>query len=645
MPWLRNSQFVVLLTGATVFLCTSTALRLALAVRVWTEMDPSAGRAAAVFLIGIAMDLAAFAYASIPVTVWLLVAPERLVRSRFHRWAAAAAWAVFVYVVLFGATVEWYFWDEFGSRFNFVAVDYLVYTREVVGNIRESYPIGVILPVLLAPAAAVFAVTWNRIDAALMSPAPVRARWAPALGVLAVPAIAAAAVTDDAADFCGNRVADQLARNGLHSFVSAFLHNQLDYDAYYATAPEPEVLGRVRSLVGAPDVPGATDLTRPVAARRPEIRPNVVLVCVESLSAWFLREFAAEDDDPHPQALTPRLDDLADRSLFFTRLYATGTRTVRGLEALTLSVPPTPGVSVVKRPANEDLFSLGFVFRDRGYDTRFIYGGFGYFDNMNAFFAANGFDVVDRTDLADDEVTFSNVWGVCDEDLFARTLKECDRSAAAGRPFFHFLMTTSNHRPFTYPAGRVPIPSGTGREGAVQYTDHAIGKFLDDAARRPWFANTIFVVVADHCSSARGKTELPVNRFHIPMWIYAPALVPPARCDALCSQIDVAPTLLGLLGWSYDSRFFGVDALERPPQRALVCNYLHVGLYDGQRLLTLGPNREVTMDRVAEGGTKVRRAKQVDPSLQADAIAWYEGASHLLATGRQKRIVPSAQAR
>src|SRR6185295_10265760 len=119
----------------------------------------------------------------------------------------------------------------------------------------------------------------------------------------------------------------------------------------------------------------------------------------------------------------------------------------------------------------------------------------------------------------------------------------------------------------------------TDRDGAVRYTDYAIGKFLDDAAAKPWFDDTVFVIVADHCSSSRGKTELPVHRFHIPAWIYAPKLVPPRRCDALCSQIDVTPTLLGLLGWEYDSRFLGVDVLRREPHRALICNYLHIGMY------------------------------------------------------------------
>ena len=145
------------------------------------------------------------------------------------------------------------------------------------------------------------------------------------------------------------------------------------------------------------------------------------------------------------------------------------------MEALTLALPPTPGRSLIKRPRNENLFTLGSVFRSRGYDTAFIYGGFGYFDNMNYFFGNNGYRVIDRTSPGAD-ITFANVWGACDEDLFRWTMREADASFAANKPFHFFVMTTSNHRPFTYPEGKIDLPSKeSGRSGAVKYSDFAIG--------------------------------------------------------------------------------------------------------------------------------------------------------------------------
>ncbi len=153
------------------------------------------------------------------------------------------------------------------------------------------------------------------------------------------------------------------------------------------------------------------------------------MITVESLSANFMAHFG------NRETLTPNLDALADKSVFFTQMLATGTRTVRGLEAVTLSVPPTPGQSILRRPGNEKLFSIGSVLRDHGYSSTFLYGGDGFFDNMNGFFGANGYRVIDRKAFAPSEVTFSNAWGVCDEDLFARAMKEATARSRPVRPF------------------------------------------------------------------------------------------------------------------------------------------------------------------------------------------------------------------
>lgn len=234
--------------------------------------------------------------------------------------------------------------------------------------------------------------------------------------------------------------------------------------------------------------------------------------------------------------------------LRFSNVFATGTRTVRGLEALALSIPPTPGHSIVKRPGSGDgLRTIGLPFLDRAYDTAFLSGGHGYFDNVNAFFGGAGFRVVDRRSFSRNEVTFSNAWGVADENLFDRVLKEADVNWGAGRPFMFFTLTASNHRPYTFPEGRIDLPQRQ-RGSAVKYTDWAIGKFLDDARRRPWFDQTLFVNVADHCARSGGRTELPLNNFRIPLFFYAPSLIPPQRVTRLASQIDVAPTLLSFLG-------------------------------------------------------------------------------------------------
>jgi phosphoglycerol transferase MdoB-like AlkP superfamily enzyme len=309
---------------------------------------------------------------------------------------------------------------------------------------------------------------------------------------------------------------------------------------------------------------------------------------------------------------------------------------VRGLEAVTLSVPPTPGQSILRRPGNEKLFSLGSVLRDHGYSATYLYGGDGFFDNMNPFFTANGYRVIDRAQFSDAEVNFSNAWGVCDEDLFARALREADASAAAGQLFFQHIMTVSNHRPYTYPSGRIEPPHAITsrslghyieqtREAGVKYTDYAIGKFIAQARQKPWFKDTVFVFVADHTASAAGKIEVDPNGYHIPAIIYAPEFIAPRRVDRLVSQIDIAPTILSLLRMSYRSRFVGQDQSgETGPERAFISNYQKVGLLRKEGLVLLGPHHDVAAYR---DGRAVRSA-EIDNGLLSDAIAFYQHASH-----------------
>jgi phosphoglycerol transferase MdoB-like AlkP superfamily enzyme len=256
----------------------------------------------------------------------------------------------------------------------------------------------------------------------------------------------------------------------------------------------------------------------------------------------------------------------------------------------------------VKRPRNENLFTLGSVLRNRGYDTTFIYGGFGYFDNMNYFFARNGYKVIDRAAVPKTEITFANVWGACDEDAFRWAIREADASFARGKPFHHFIMTTSNHRPFTYPDGKVNLPSKTsGRRGGVQYTDYAIGEMIRTARTKPWFTNTIFVIVADHCAGSAGKTALPVKEYEIPLLIYNPLLVPAQKVEKVCSQMDLAPTILGLLNWSYTTRFFGKDIQKMLPaeERALIANYQKLGLLRGGLQILQPVRRQRFMNTIA----------------------------------------------
>lgn len=629
--------------AALLLVALATLTRLALALRA----DVAVGGLldwVQVFLRGLVFDLAAAAYALAPFVAWLALVPDRLAHSRPHRALVLLGFFGTAFALLVLPVAEWLFWDEFGARFNFIAVDYLIYTHEVLGNIWESYPVGWALAGIALLALTLTALVAPALWRAAAAPLAWRARAAVLLaGTLALGATVGLVDSGDK-NFSARDGANELAGNGLYEFFAANRRNELDFERYYATLPRDEALRLVRAAFPGADwvQPERGGVERHVRGAGPERRLNVVVVTVESLGAEFLGAYG------DARGLTPNLDRLARESLWFADVYATGNRTVRGLEAVSLALPPTPGQSIVRRPNNDALFSLGSVFEDKGYGVLFAYGGYGYFDNMNAFFDANDYRSVDRRAIPAARIAFENVWGVADEHLFDQVLEELDRehAAHAQRPFFVHVMTTSNHRPYTYPPGRIDIPSGTSREGAVKYTDYALGRFLEGARGRPWFADTVFVITADHGASARGGMQIPVDKYRIPLFVYAPAHVAPRRIDRLMSQIDIAPTLLGLLDVDYYSKFLGRDVLHAPPasDRAFVANYQALGYLKGGEMVVLHPKRAVQfLSLLGEAQAAPR-----DEQLLREAVAFYQVAAHVFRAGLyrdEEQVPPAARGR
>ncbi len=624
-----RSRFAGIYLFGIVFLVASLLLRAALFIRTIPGADTRPAIVAGMFLVGLAFDVLACCCVALPVVlllVALLVAlPDGVLRARAFRVAGLAAYGLGVFGVLFDLPAEWYFWGEFGARFNFLAIDYLKNPQEVLGNIWQSYPVLPIVAAALLLAGSVVALTAGRVLRSYRSASTFRRRWPVGLAFAVAAGLTPLAMASPLARLFENHYTRGLSLNGPLSFAAAVFDLSVDYDQVFITRDDDDVLACLRDLL---DDDGSRflsddphDLRRQIVHPPARGRRNVMLIVVESLSAEFLEALGDLD------GLTPNLDELAGQGLLFTRMYATGTRTIRGLEAINLSLPPSPGRAVAKRPDSDELFSADRVFRSSGYRTWLLYGGYGRFDSISEFFGKCGYETIDRSRFAADEVTFETAWGVCDEDLYARALKEADRSHQAARPFLGLALTVSNHAPFTFPRG-ADTPWEPGKQGAIRYTDHAIGGFIRQARRKPWFADTLFVIIADHGARHWGLDDTAVARFHIPMLIYAPGLIDPGRNDTLCSQIDVMPTLLRLLGVSYSTKFFGRDILSTPPNRALFGTHEKLGLLAGDRAVVLLPRREAAGYRVGPGGSETPVAPDAD--VLHDAVTYYQGAGYLL---------------
>lgn len=603
-------------------------LRLALLVKVRQSAAPGITEFFKIFAIGAVYDIAFVSYAAIPFVVILLALPNRWLQSRPFRLLILVSVFSVLFLLLFNLAAEWLFWEEFSVRFNFISVDYLVYRREVTDNILESYPLLQILSGIFMLSAVLFLFIRKNILKSLEFPENFRARLASAVIILTIPVLAFLLLDQTQHDISDNNYVKELAANGPYQLFAAFRNNSLDYRTFYALGDDRQLSRTLKTEVhetgSSFERTGLYNITRKITGNGPEQKRNIILISVESLSAEYLSRFGSKEN------ITPFMDEWFTQGMLFTNFHATGTRTTRGLEAITLSLPPTPGSSVVKRPDNDHMCSLGKVFKDHGYDTVFLYGGRGYFDNMNAFFSGNGYRIIDQTDLAADEISFKNAWGVADEDLYNRAINEADNEFQSGAPFFFHIMTTSNHRPYTYPEGKIDIPSGTGRAGAVKYADYALSQLIEQAKSRPWFADTLFVVVADHCAGSAGKVGLPVEKYHIPLFIYGPQHIKPEEIDLLASQLDLAPTLLALLNFSYESFFFGRNILAPDfTPRALIGNYQKLGLLKEDELLILSPRRIIEAVATPADTPVIRKVEAAYPPV-IELMSFYQGADFVL---------------
>lgn len=614
-------------------LAAFSLLRAVLLISAWDDVGHTLADVAWIFCAGFIYDIVFNIYFSIFFAFLLLAVPNRFYTGKGFRYLTYFFFFVFICGLYFVLIAEWLFFEEFGTRFNFIAVDYLIYSREVVQNILESYPVGLLLAAIATASLSTFYGIKKHLSEALLITESVSRRMTITAGIVFLALVSYAGMGQSLREVSKNNYVKELASSGPYQFVAAFRNNKLDY-SLYRQGSDNDLSGLLKNQVGKdPELGELYDISRDITPGREEKRLNVILVSVESLSAKYFERFG------NSKKITPFMDQLFKEGLLFTDFYATGTRTDRGLEAITLSVPPTPGRSIVKRPDNADYYSLGKVFQDKGYDVSFLYGGIGFFDNMNAFFSGNGYDIVDQTDFKEDEAIFKNVWGVCDEDLYRKAIQTANRSFEGKKPFFFHIMTTSNHRPYTYPGGKIDIPSGKSRSGAVKYTDYALRQLITEAKTQPWFDDTVFVLVADHCANSAGKVGLPIEKYHIPFLVYAPKYIAPGEIDKIASQIDIAPTLLSLLGFRYESRFFGRNILsDRFIERALIGNYQKLGLYRDNELVILSPGQKVErmLDPYHNDAGIETVTELTGPVVEA--MSWYQGGYYVLKHGLNRFV-------
>ena len=620
------SSLAPLLSFAWRLLLGLTLARILLVAWQWDRVT-EAGMLVSVFMQGIRFDLVLLGMILvIPVLAFPLFASnERL----FPVWRVLLQvyLPVMLLVAIFMELSTPSFISQFDSRPNILFVEYLEYPKEVAATLWAAYKIPLIVAVVLVSTLGVISIRqFKALLSKTRATGLLRAAWVfPILLVTCVGLVRSTLdhrpVNPSTVALSSDPMVNDLALNSTYTVLYA-MYEQRHEDAggfRYSEMTDQQAQTEVRQSmnVAAADFTSDSLPTMHVqrSGRQFDRPKNLVVIIEESLGAEFVGSLGG-------LPLTPNLDALSREGLWLTQLYATGTRSVRGLEAIVSGYTPTPAKSVVKLPKSQrNFFTLAGLLSRYGYDTSFIYGGEAQFDNMRRFFMNNGFQhVVDEKDY--DNPVFVGSWGVSDEDLFQRAHEEFEKKGSD--PFFSVVFTSTNHSPFQYPEGRIePYDQEINTvNNAVKYADYALGRFFEKAKASAYWDDTVFLVVADHNSRVYGNDIIPVQRFHIPGLILGGS-INAGEIDCVASQIDLGPTLLSLIGIDAEHPMIGRDltapAVAAGPGRAIMQFNSTQAYLEGDRLVVL--QKDLPAASFGYEGGLMTESSEYDEALVHRALA------------------------
>ncbi|MBO6026217.1 MAG: LTA synthase family protein [Bacteroidales bacterium] len=374
--------------------------------------------------------------------------------------------------------------------------------------------------------------------------------------------------------FCNNGFLNQLGLNPVFTFVkSAEDISKASNRPIALTTPEKalETYEAERALpLDSTLMPEGLSLPLPEGT-------NVVLVIMESMTVDNTGLFYPE------HSLTPHLDSLMAHGLVFTECYSAGIHTYNGIYSALYSHPALLSRHTMKHTTMPVMHGLPQQLHDVGYRNLFFLTHDEDYDNMRGFLMANGFDeVIGQSCYPSEEIV--GTWGVPDHVLFDHVVERCNAAVAQG-PFFVAVMTCSDHTPYIIPTNIDFKPKNIElSQKAVEYADWAIGRFMENASRQPWFENTLFVFVADHGAAKPFAYDVSLPYHHIPLLYYAPKYIAPCRTDRLALQLDLAPTLTGMLPYEVENRALGLDLLRQKRRFAYFSSDDKISVLDGEYL-------------------------------------------------------------
>lgn len=599
-----------------------------------------------VFLSGFRIDLASVCiFFVIPALITVLINGQHVfARCWFvllRGWIVIGLW-----FCVFMEVVSPAFIIEYDLRPNRLFIEYLLYPKEISAMLWGGYKTELVIVCSISVISIVLGWKWS--EKLTRGTVAIPLYWRPVVFVAVLLVLAMGArstlghrpLNPAMVAFSSDPLINDLTLNSAYSIVFALKQMQSEASAknYYPKMSDSEVIKTVKASMNLDKSDFVSD-QQPTLAQRSAYyqgKPkNIVILLMESHGARYVKGLGGLD-------LSPNIDKLRELGWAFNRMYASGTRSVRGIEAVTSGFSPTPARSVVKLGKSQsNFFTIADLLRSRDYKTQFIYGGESHFDNMKSFFLGNGFE--DMQDFA----TFKNPefvgsWGASDEDLFNKAHRQFSEMSSQSKPFFSLVFSSSNHTPFEYPDGKIEPYNQPKQsvENAVKYADYALGTFIEKARASAYWNNTVFAVIADHDARTYGSSALPIGHFKIPAVIFGGGI--PARKDErLVSQIDLAPTLLSLAGVSSVNPMIGHDLTQFLPvekQRAMMQRDKNFGWMNADnKVVVLQPGQKVATfqyhpkdDRLVEAKVSSKIIKKAHGNAMWGSLAFEKGYYHSL---------------
>jgi phosphoglycerol transferase MdoB-like AlkP superfamily enzyme len=604
-------------------LTTLTLARIVLAALHWSRVDAVDGLAF-ILIQGLRFDVILVCAVVLPLAVF---APFMCKKALW--WKAIRIYLVSCFgLAVFMEAATPTFISEYDLRPNILFVEYLKYPQEVMSMLWGGYKLDIAVGLLFVFSLALL---FSRLLFSIPQPKTKPGFFSGIFCSLIVIAVCAMGIRSSFGHrpanpakvaFSVDLLVNDLSLNSLYSVLYAVYSSSRHERSVqaYGRMPMESVLLEIHEDMAISEEIFLSDKL-PTLHRSNWVKPisrpmNLVIILQESLGAEFVGSLGGVD-------VTPELDALSKQGIWFDNLYATGTRSVRGIEAVITGFTPTPARSVVKLPKSQTgFFTIAELLNQQGYDTSFIYGGEAHFDNMRQFFVGNGFEhIIEQKDFEDP--IFSGSWGVSDEDLLKRAHREFSR--AGDKPFFSLVFTSSNHSPFEFPSKEIELyeqPAAT-VNNAVKYADHAMGDFFRVAKQSDYWDNTLFLIVADHNSRVRGANLVPIDYFHIPGLILG-GPVQPQTYSRLASQIDLLPTLLGMMGIDEDHPATGHDLFrpnsEEIPGRAIMQYNSTQAFMEGNQVVVMEMGKVPALYQRTDGG--LAPAHDTNPKLIDRALAY-----------------------